>query len=615
MEKLRPDDPEQLGPYKIIARLGSGGMGVVFLGSQGSRRVAVKVVRSSFLDNPSLRTRFEREIETLKKLKSKHVAAYLDSDVDGELAWHAVEFVNGPTLREQIEHQGPMSTDEWWAFYENLKTALSDIHALGITHRDLKPSNIILSETGIKLIDFGIAQDTEATSITTTGTVTGSPAWLSPEHLEGTELGPASDLFSAGSILVYAALGRSPWGSETTMTVPVAFQRILTLDLRLDGLKPDFESAVRALLISEESSRSFELSAGRNYGPETTGTSAPKPVPTEAPFPKNQETKLPKKNVSARPAKEGGARAVIVLFSALALGVAAVIAATNVHQPARWSPTPSEDERPAAIESTETKQVVPNPASLAADCKVFSCAFAVDFSPVGADTLVSIWSRDMSVTDATEVSLGLRKGSLSEGFANIGNCRTDSADPMIAMNPAGYWLSDEGNGVVWTLLCKNGTTVSEFVLLEAVLPNGDVLRQRFRPDAANDITFSDWGADPAVLENIQEFPPIDSAELDFSGMEYLDGMRFVLRVPRPQADAIEQVSSRIYDRQNESVVFTAANSWEEACGEVFELESRAASSEEHYFVRNCGPPELGDGWVELEILLNDGTTSTHRLGF
>lgn len=251
-------------------------MGVVFLGSKGSKRVAVKVVRSSFLDNPSLRTRFEREIATLKKMRSESVAEYLDSDVEGELAWHAVEFINGPTLKERIEHDGPMSPDEWWVFYESLRTALSDIHALGITHRDLKPSNIILSETGIKLIDFGIAQDSDATSITNTGTVTGSSAWLSPEHLEGTELGPASDLFAAGSILVYAAKGTSPWGDETTMTVPVAFQRILSLDLRLDGLNPDFEPAVRALLRADPNKRTF----GHNSLSSAPGRAIQEPNPT-----------------------------------------------------------------------------------------------------------------------------------------------------------------------------------------------------------------------------------------------------------------------------------------------------------------------------------------------
>ena len=259
MDPLEPSDPRTLGSFKIIARLGSGGMGVVFLGSRGAQRVAVKVMRSSFLDSPTLKTRFQREIETLKKLNSPHVATYLDSDIEGDLSWHAVEFVNGPTLKERVEHDGPMTTDEWNLFYGELRDALTDIHAAGVVHRDLKPSNIILSDTGLKIIDFGISHDSDATSLTTTGMVAGSPAWLSPEQLEGTEIGPGSDLFSAGSILVYAASGRSPWGNETTMTVPVAFQKILSLDFDFDGLPSAVKEAVSPLLLGKASERSFPV--------------------------------------------------------------------------------------------------------------------------------------------------------------------------------------------------------------------------------------------------------------------------------------------------------------------------------------------------------------------
>lgn len=257
MEPLTPKDPRNIGPFSIIARLGSGGMGVVFLGSKGSQRVAVKVVRSSFLDSPALKTRFEREIETLKKIRSPYVARYLDSDIEGELAWHAVEFVNGPTLKERIELDKNLSADEWWAFYSQIRDALDDIHRAGVIHRDLKPSNIILSESGIRLIDFGISHDADATSITTTGMVAGSPAWLSPEQLAGTAIGPGSDMFSAGSILVYAALGRSPWGNETTMTVPVVYQRILTRDFNLDNLSGSMREAVKPLLAEDERNRAF----------------------------------------------------------------------------------------------------------------------------------------------------------------------------------------------------------------------------------------------------------------------------------------------------------------------------------------------------------------------
>lgn len=289
MDPLVESDPRQLGPYKIIARLGSGGMGVVFLGSKGSQRVAVKVMRSSFLDSPTLKTRFEREIATLKKIYSPFVAKYLDSDIEGDLVWHAVEFVNGPTLKEKIENDGPLNEGDWWALYSQMREALKDVHRLGVVHRDLKPANIILSETGVKLIDFGISQDTEATSLTSTGMVAGSPAWLSPEQLEGTEVGPGSDVFSTGSILVYAALGRSPWGNETTMTVPVAYKKILSFDFDLDRLPSAYKDAVSPLLLKKASERTFPDRS-------LTGKVQDQDPPDEAKIPVASDKKLANEN-------------------------------------------------------------------------------------------------------------------------------------------------------------------------------------------------------------------------------------------------------------------------------------------------------------------------------
>ena len=260
MEKLRKDDPERIGPYDLIARLGAGGMGVVFLGTRGVDRYAIKVVRSSFLDDPSLKTRFLREIETLKRVSSPYVARFLDSSIDEDLAWHAVEFVNGPNLRELVDSKVPLGESDWWELAGQLKKGLESIHSLGIVHRDIKPSNIIMSESGMKLIDFGISQDSEATSLTTTGMVAGSPAWLSPEQLEGTDVSASSDLFSAGSVLTFAATGRSPWGQETSMSVPVVYQKILSGEISLQGLSDAQRTVVSNLLQRDPELRSFGIS-------------------------------------------------------------------------------------------------------------------------------------------------------------------------------------------------------------------------------------------------------------------------------------------------------------------------------------------------------------------
>ena len=171
LEKLRAKDPKKIGPYKLVGRIGSGGMGVVFLGTLGTEQVAVKTVRSSFLDDPGLKSRFTREIDNLKKMNSPRIAKYLDSSISGEVAWHAVEYIDGPNLRDLVKSQGPLPEDQWWSLAAQLVDALQYLDKLGIVHRDIKPSNIIMSDDGISLVDFGISQDTDSTSITTTGMV------------------------------------------------------------------------------------------------------------------------------------------------------------------------------------------------------------------------------------------------------------------------------------------------------------------------------------------------------------------------------------------------------------------------------------------------------------
>jgi len=278
VKKLQSEDPDQIGPFEILARLGAGGMGVVFLGTRGVDRYAIKVVRSSYLDSPDLKSRFQREIETLRKLDSPNVARLVESGTEPDIAWHAVEFINGPNLREFVEANGPLTASAWWSLAKQLQRALFDIHSVGIVHRDLKPSNIVLSESGMKVIDFGIAQDNDATSLTTTGLVAGSPAWLSPEQLEGTELTPASDYFSAGSVLVYAATGRSPWGEETTMSVPVLYRKILEAKPNLEGLSSAQSTLIAALMDPDSKERRFEV--GEEPPPVQTLSHTNKRTPT-----------------------------------------------------------------------------------------------------------------------------------------------------------------------------------------------------------------------------------------------------------------------------------------------------------------------------------------------
>ena len=434
MDPLASEDPRQLGPFKLIARLGSGGMGVVFLGSKGSQRVAVKVMRSSFLDSPNLKTRFQREIDTLKKLKSPYVARYLDSDIEGELAWHAVEFVNGPTLKERIEHDGPMNAEDWAQFYDQLRQALSDIHSAGVVHRDLKPSNLILSESGLKIIDFGISHDSDATSLTTTGMVAGSPAWLSPEQLEGTEIGPGSDLFSAGSILVFAALGRSPWGNETTMSVPVAYQKILSRDFQLEGLSEPARDAVTALCEEHPMNRRFVDSQGGAPKLPASGQSFSHELLSEKAIAGVDSTAV--RNRVKR--LQGGIGA--ILIAAIGVGVFALL-------PRQIEPSPDSDGA-AVSQRSEQMSVGRVPADLLESrdvvaiaernrtSRLFKLLISVESSQIGDNT--TPWVQVVALDSLGEVERIIPLGSCGSGPLRLTDAQT----------------SLEGH-VAWSAICSN----------------------------------------------------------------------------------------------------------------------------------------------------------------
>ena len=228
MERLKKSDPDSIGPWKLISRLGSGGMSVVYLASKSNKtNVALKVIRSQYLDNQADRNRIEREISTLSNIKSKYVCQILDSDISEDFAWIATEFIDGPDLKTKVLEDGPLDENSWYELAKGLLEGLDAIHRNKVVHRDIKPSNILISDSGPKIIDFGIAQTSEATSLTSTGLIAGSPAWLSPEQINGDKVTYSSDFFSAGAVLNFAVSGISPWGDNTKITKDVIYNRIL----------------------------------------------------------------------------------------------------------------------------------------------------------------------------------------------------------------------------------------------------------------------------------------------------------------------------------------------------------------------------------------------------
>ncbi len=250
---LSMHDPRQVGPWTLHSRLGAGGMGVVFYASApGYEGVALKVIRPGLLDAPATRDRFRREVAILRSVRDAHISEFLAADLESEPAWLAIEYVGGPTLRDQIAENGPLSEDEWWKLARGMAQALSVLDKHRITHRDLKPGNVILGENGPELIDFGIAHPEDATSLTATGLVTGSPAWLSPEQATMEPTGPPSDIFALGSLLAYAATGRPPFGEGASVAVLMS---IATREPDLVGIDPNRAALLHRMLAKDPARR------------------------------------------------------------------------------------------------------------------------------------------------------------------------------------------------------------------------------------------------------------------------------------------------------------------------------------------------------------------------
>ncbi|QJT01330.1 ABC transporter substrate-binding protein [Streptomyces asoensis] len=215
MEPLRTGDPSRIGRYRLLRRLGAGGMGVVFLArAPGGAIAAVKTVRSSYADETGFRTRFRREIEAARQVRSPWVVPLLDADADAETPWLATSYVPGPSLAETVDTFGPLSLASVRMLGVRLAEALETVHGAGLVHRDVKPGNVLLAPDGPRLIDFGIARAPEATALTSSGVIVGSPGFLSPEQARarGGEIGPPSDVFSLGCVLAFAATGVRPFG-------------------------------------------------------------------------------------------------------------------------------------------------------------------------------------------------------------------------------------------------------------------------------------------------------------------------------------------------------------------------------------------------------------------
>ncbi|WP_069735550.1 serine/threonine-protein kinase [Streptomyces sp. EN27] len=270
MDQLGPDDPHRIGAYRLLGRLGEGGMGQVFLArSDRGRTVALKLVRRELAERPEFRARFRQEVHAAHRVGGAWTAPVLDSDTEAPVPWVATGYVAGPSLQRVVSGRpgapvtasgayGPLPARSVRLLGSGLAHALQHIHGAGLIHRDLKPSNVLMTIDGPRVIDFGIARALESVAdgdLTRTGVLVGSPGFMAPEQVRGERVTTACDVFCLGSVLAYAASGRLPFGTADSGGVHSLMFRIAQEDPDLTGVPEELADVVRDCLAKEPADR------------------------------------------------------------------------------------------------------------------------------------------------------------------------------------------------------------------------------------------------------------------------------------------------------------------------------------------------------------------------
>jgi len=349
MGTLHDDDPRQLGPYRITGRLGVGGMGTVFRGQGPDDEVAaIKVVHPHLSDDDEFRARFAREIATAQRARAPWTAAVLGADPAARPPWLATEFVAGPALGAAVAAGGPLDAEQGRILATCLAEALAALHAGGVVHRDLKPSNVLLAADGPRLIDFGIAQALDATRITRTGTVLGTPAYMSPEQALGEHVGPASDVFSLASVIAFAVTGVGPFGATTNAVAML--RRIATQEPDLSAVPPPLREVLARCFARDPRARPTAYALWERLGPPGPWTRPTTP------------TLVGRPDITPAPRRRRGA--LVAALVAVATVAAATITVVALNRPAD-QPAP-----PVAAGTSASPTALPSAAPLPATAQV-----------------------------------------------------------------------------------------------------------------------------------------------------------------------------------------------------------------------------------------------------
>jgi len=453
--ELQPGDPDRIGPYRVLSRLGSGGMGIVYLVQAGAGLGALKLIRPQLADDPEFRARFRREVEAGRAVAGPYTARYIDAEVEGPTPYLVTEYVDGPSLGEAVADGGPFGFEAVVGLASGLAEALQAIHAVGVIHRDLKPSNVILAQTGPRIIDFGISRALEATSLTGTGLSVGSPPWMAPEAARGEAITIATDVFAWGGVVAFASTGRLPFGEGRPEAV---LYRIVHEQPDLDGVDPRLLPVIRGALAREPNGRptpsallaSLKIAAGA-HPPDPTEVGTAVMTRTQLIVPDNAPDITRKlqasERIKSRRLVAAAAVAVLVLVGA---GIA--LASTRANRSAGLAP--------GSTTSTKSSTSAPNLTTTTVAPRLTSTELtATQLKPVAYKVLCTypkVTGGSQAITAKLNASLAAQVNravaNLEHGFTPLTPAPTTDMAPFDGFNLDCTWAASLQQPTLFSIL-------------------------------------------------------------------------------------------------------------------------------------------------------------------